>query len=85
MRSVHAGTFDIDFSQFGLRVATREALGWSPNARSYSARLNPTVADGGIQLEGELRGDTLAVGIWQYNAGSGGALGRFELRRARAR
>lgn len=79
-RSVHAGTFDIDFSKFGFTVATREALGWSVGTDSMYAMLNPTVGHGQVEIRGALRGDAVA-GTWRYTSDPGGAHGTFELRK----
>jgi hypothetical protein len=84
-RSVHAGTFEIDFSRFGFTLSTHEALGWSVNPDSMRAVLNPTVDHGLVELHGTLRGDTAVVGTWRYNADPGGARGTFELRRTNRR
>lgn len=84
-RSVHAGTFEIDFSRFGFTLSTREALGWSVNPDSLRAVLNPTVDHGLVEIHGTIRGDSIVVGTWRYNADPGGARGTFELRRTNRR
>lgn len=84
-RSVHAGTFEIDFRHFGFTLATMEALGWSVNADSMHAILNPTVDNGRVEVHGAFRGEGVVAGTWSYGAGSGGARGTFELKRARNR
>jgi hypothetical protein len=82
-RSVHAGTFSIEFANFGFFLSTQEALGWSVNADSMRATLNPTVNHGLVEVHGAFRGDTI-VGTWRYVADPGGASGTFELRKAGA-
>lgn len=79
-RSVHAGTFEIDFSRFGFTLSTREALGWSVGADSMHAMLNPTVGHGQVEIHGAFRGDNV-VGSWRYASDPGGARGTFEIRR----
>ena len=79
-RTVHPGTFDIDFSRFGFTLSTREALGWSVSADSMSATLNPTVDHGLVEVRGAFRGDAI-VGTWRYTSDPGGATGTFEIRR----
>lgn len=79
-RSVHAGTFEIDFSRFGFTLSTREALGWSVGADSMHAMLNPTVGHGQVELHGAFRGESV-VGTWRYASDPGGARGMFEIRR----
>ena len=83
-RSVHRGTFEIDFTRFGFTLSTQEALGWSASADSMRAVLNPTVDHGLVEVHGTLRGDTI-VGTWRYTSDPGGARGSFELRKARTR
>ena len=83
-RSVHPGTFDVDFSRFGFTLSTREALGWSVSDDSMRATLNPTVDHGLVEVHGAFRGDTI-VGTWRYTTDPGGAVGTFSLRRASAR
>ena len=80
-RSVHAGTFEIDFSRFGFTLSTREALGWSVSPDSLRAVLNPTVDHGLVEIHGTIRDDSVVVGTWRYNTDPGGARGTFELRR----
>jgi hypothetical protein len=80
-RSVHAGTFEIDFARFGFRLSTPDALGWSVGADSVRAVLNPAVDHGTVELRGVLRGETI-TGTWRYVSDPGGAIGRFSLRRA---
>lgn len=79
-RTVHPGTFDIDFSRFGFTLSTREALGWSVSADSMRATLNPTVDHGLVEVHGAFRGDAI-VGTWRYTSDPGGATGTFEIRR----
>ena len=81
-RSVHAGTFEIDFSRFGFTVATREALGWSVGADSMHAVLNPTVGHGQVEIHGAFRGDVVS-GTWRYASDPGGARGTFAIRKTR--
>lgn len=81
-RSVHPGTFDIDFSRFGFSLSTREALGWSASPGAFAAVLNPTVDHGVVELHGTIRSDSSVVGTWRYTSDPGGARGRFELRKA---
>jgi hypothetical protein len=83
-RSVHPGTFEIDFSRFGFALSTREALGWSVRDDSMRATLNPTVDHGLVEVHGTFRGDAI-VGTWRYVSDSGGATGTFSLRKASAR
>ena len=80
-RSVHAGTFEIDFSRFGVTLATREALGWSVGSDSMHAVLNPTVGQGQVEIHGAFRGDAVS-GTWRYASEPGGARGRFEIRKS---
>ena len=80
-RSVHPGTFDIDFSRFGFALSTQEALGWSVGADSMRAVLNPTVDHGLVELHGTFRGDAI-VGTWRYVSDPGGARGTFMLRKS---
>jgi hypothetical protein len=79
-RTVHPGTFDIDFSRFGFTLSTREALGWSAGADSMRATLNPTVDHGLVEVHGTFNGDTI-VGSWRYTSDPGGAIGTFQVRR----
>jgi hypothetical protein len=79
-RSVHPGTFEIDFSRFGFSLSTREALGWSTSPDSMRATLNPTVDHGVVEVHGTVRGDTI-VGTWRYTSDPGGAAGTFEIRK----
>ncbi len=79
-RSVHPGTFEIDFSRFGFNLSTREALGWSVSDDSMRATLNPTVDHGLVEVHGAFRGDTI-VGTWRYTSDPGGATGTFEIRK----
>jgi hypothetical protein len=81
-RSVHPGTFEIDFSRFGFSLSTQEALGWLVSADSMRAVLNPTVDHGLVEVHGAFRGDAV-VGTWRYASDPGGARGTFELRRSR--
>ena len=83
-RSVHPGTFDIDFSRFGFALSTREALGWSASDDSMRATLNPTVDHGLVEVHGSFQGDTI-VGTWRYTSDPGGATGTFSLRKVSAR
>jgi len=83
-RSVHPGTFDVDFSRFGFTLSTREALGWSASDDSMRATLNPTVDHGLVEVHGTFRGDTI-VGTWRYTSDPGGAMGTFSIRRTSAR
>ena len=83
-RSVHAGTFEIDFSRFGFTLSTQEALGWSVREDSMRAVLNPTVNHGLVEVHGTFRGDTI-VGTWRYASDPGGATGTFVLRKSRPR
>ncbi len=84
-RSVHAGTFAVDFSRFGFELSTQEALGWSTDPDSMRAVLNPTVDHGLVELHGRIDGDSVAVGTWRYTADPGGARGTFRLQRVRDR
>ena len=79
-RSVHPGTFEIDFSRFGFTLSTHEALGWSAGADSMRATLNPTVDHGLVEVHGTFNGETI-VGSWRYTSDPGGATGTFTLRR----
>jgi hypothetical protein len=83
-RSVHPGTFDVDFSRFGFTLSTREALGWSVSDDSMRATLNPTVDHGLVEVHGAFRGDAI-VGTWRYTSDPGGAAGTFSLRKVPAR
>jgi hypothetical protein len=83
-RSVHAGSFEIDFSRLGFTLSTREALGWSVSADSMRATLNPTVDHGFVEVHGAFRGETI-VGTWRYVADPGGAAGTFEVTRTSSR
>jgi hypothetical protein len=83
-RSVHPGTFEIDFSRFGFTLSTQEALGWSVTDDSLRAVLNPTVDHGLVEVHGAFRGETV-VGTWRYTSDPGGATGTFEIRRTSAR
>ena len=83
-RSVHPGTFDVDFSRFGFALSTQEALGWSVSDDSMRATLNPTVDHGLVEVHGAFRGDTI-VGTWRYTSDPGGAMGTFSIRRVSAR
>ena len=79
-RSVHRGTFEIDFGRFGFTLSTKEALGWSVSDDSMRATLNPTVDHGVVEVHGTFRGDAI-VGTWRYTSDPGGAAGRFEIRK----
>jgi hypothetical protein len=79
-RSVHPGTFEIDFGRFGFTLSTQEALGWSVSDDSMRATLNPTVDHGLVEVHGVFRGNTI-VGTWRYTSDPGGAAGRFEIRK----
>ncbi len=81
-RSVHPGTFEIDFGRFGFTLSTQQALGWSVNDDTMRATLNPTVDHGLVEVHGAFRGDAI-VGTWRYVSDPGGAAGRFEIRRTR--
>src|SRR5262245_4595340 len=83
-RSVHPGTFEIDFGRFGFTLSTQEALGWSASDDSMRATLNPTVDHGRVEVHGVFRGDTI-VGTWRYTSDPGGAAGTFSLRRTSGR
>ena len=83
-RSVHPGTFEIDFGRFGFRLSTQEALGWSVSDDSMRATLNPTVDHGVVEVHGTFRGDAI-VGTWRYTSDPGGAAGTFSIRRLPAR
>ena len=83
-RSVHPGTFDVDFSRFGFTLSTREALGWSVSDDSMRATLNPTVDHGLVEVHGAFRGDAI-VGTWRYTSDPGGAMGTFSLRKVPSR
>ena len=83
-RSVHPGTFDVDFSRFGFTLSTREALGWSVSDDAMRATLNPTVDHGLVEVHGAFRGNTI-VGTWRYVSDPGGAAGTFSIRKASAR
>ena len=84
-RSVHGGTFEIDFSRFGFTLATQQALGWSTSPDSLRAVLNPTVDHGLVELSGQISGGVAAVGTWRYASDPGGARGTFRLQRVRTR
>ena len=79
-RSVHSGTFEIDFGRFGFNLSTREALGWSVSDDSMHATLNPTVDHGLVEVHGTFRGDTI-IGTWRYTSDPGGATGTFSVRK----
>jgi len=79
-RSVHPGTFEIDFTRFGFTLSTQEALGWSVTEDSMRATLNPTVDHGLVEVHGTFRGTTI-VGTWRYTSDPGGATGTFEIRK----
>lgn len=79
-RSVHPGTFEIDFGRFGFTLSTNQALGWSVTEDSMRATLNPTVDHGLVEVHGAFRGDTI-VGTWRYTSDPGGATGTFAIRR----
>lgn len=79
-RSVHPGTFVIEFDRFGFTLPTRDALGWSVGSDSMRAVLNPAVSHGTVELDGVFRGDTI-VGRWRYVSDPGGASGTFTLHR----
>jgi len=83
-RSVHPGTFEIDFGRFGFTLSTQEALGWSVSDDSMRATLNPTVDHGLVEVHGVFRGDKI-VGTWRYTSDPGGAAGTFSIRRISAR
>ena len=83
-RSVHPGTFEIDFGRFGFTLSTHEALGWSVSDDSMRATLNPTVDRGVVEVHGTFRGDAI-VGTWRYMSDPGGAMGTFSIRRVPAR
>jgi hypothetical protein len=83
-RSVHPGTFEIDFGRFGFILSTREALGWSVSDDSMRATLNPTVDHGLVEVHGAFRGEAI-VGTWRYTTDPGGAIGTFEIRRTSSR
>jgi hypothetical protein len=83
-RSVHPGSFEIDFGRFGFTLSTGEALGWSVSADSMRATLNPTVDHGLVEVHGAFRGETI-VGTWRYVSDPGGATGTFEVARRTAR
>ena len=83
-RSVHSGTFEIDFGRFGFTLSTQEALGWSVSDDSMRATLNPTVDHGVVEVHGTFRGDAI-VGTWRYMSDPGGAAGTFSIRRVVAR
>lgn len=83
-RSVHPGSFEIDFARFGFTLSTRDALGWSIGSDSMHAVLNPAVDHGTVQLSGAFRGETI-MGTWRYVTDPGGATGTFQLRRVTAR
>jgi len=79
-RSVHPGTFEIDFGRFGFTLSTNQSLGWSVTEDSMRAVLNPTVDHGLVEVHGGFRGETI-VGTWRYTSDPGGATGTFEIRR----
>jgi len=79
-RTVHPGTFEIDFSRFGFTLGTHEALGWSVSQDSMRATLNPTVDHGLVEVHGTFRGDAI-VGTWRFTSDPGGASGTFEVRK----
>jgi len=83
-RSVHPGTFEIDFSRFGITLSTQEALGWSATPDSMRAVLNPTVDHGLVEVHGVFRGETIS-GTWSYKSDPGGASGTFEVKRVQSR
>ena len=82
-RSVHPGRFDVDFSDFGFELTSRDALGWYVGKSEARLRLHPTVGGGGVQMNGVFVGDSI-TGAWRRDTPSGGAAGRFTLRRAGA-
>ena len=84
-RSVHPGTFEIDFPRFGFTLSTSEALGWSISPDSMRAVLNPTVDHGLVEVHGRITDGSVAVGTWRYVSDPGGARGTFRLQRARTR
>ena len=81
---MHPGSFEIDFGRFGFTLSTTEALGWSVNADSMRATLNPTVDHGHVDVHGAFRGETIA-GTWRYVSDPGGATGTFEVTRRAGR
>jgi hypothetical protein len=83
-RSVHPGTFDVEFHRFGFTLSTQEALGWSVGADSMRAQLNPTVERGVVEVHGTFRGDVI-TGTWRYASDGGGARGTFRLRKSPSR
>jgi hypothetical protein len=83
-RSVHRGSFEIDFGPFGFALSTAEALGWSVNDDSMRATLNPTVDHGLVEVHGAFRGETI-TGTWRFVSDPGGATGTFEITRASPR
>ena len=83
-RSVHRGSFEIDFRAFGFTLSTSEALGWSVSADAMRATLNPTVDHGLVDVSGAFRGETV-VGTWRYVSDPGGAMGTFEITRSASR
>lgn len=83
-RSVHPGSYEIDFAQLGFTLATSVALGWSVTDESMRATLNPTVDHGFVEVYGTFRGQTI-VGTWRYVSDPGGAAGTFELNRSASR
>ena len=82
-RTVHPGTFEIDFRRFGFTLASRDALGWFAGSDSVRAVLSPAVDHGTVELGGIVRGDSI-VGTWRYVSDPGGATGTFLLRRVAA-
>ena len=82
-RSVHPGRFDVDFSDFGFELTSRDALGWYVGKSEARLRLHPAVGGGGVQMNGVFDGDSV-TGTWRRDAPNGGAAGRFTLRRAGA-
>jgi hypothetical protein len=83
-RSVHRGSFEIDFEPFGFALSTAEALGWSVNDDTMRATLNPTVDHGLVEVHGAFRGETI-TGTWRFVSDPGGATGTFAITRTSPR
>ncbi|MGH7517097.1 MAG: hypothetical protein ACREOC_06465 [Gemmatimonadales bacterium] len=80
-RAVHAGTFALDFTLFGFRPESAEALGWYDSPEAVRIVLNPVVDHGVIELVGKHAGDSVA-GEWTMTGYPSGARGQFVVRPA---
>jgi hypothetical protein len=74
-RPVHAGTFSLDFAQFGFQPESAEALGWYEGPDSVRIVLNPVGDHGVIELVGTRTGDSV-TGRWTMTGDPSGARGR---------